>query len=373
VNTTVQSSWFQRYLLPGFAFKAVIIGGGYATGRELAEFFLPSGPWGGVAAMLLAMLIWSGVCVLTFVFARRVGARDYRSFFESLLGRGWFMFEAAYLLFVILILAVFGAAAGAIGNAMFGVPALIGTLALAIGIACFVMFGNASVERLFKYVSFLLYAVYAVFIVLAITHFGDRIAGGFRADAPSQGWALGGLTYASYNIIGAVVILPVLRHLTSDRDAVVAGLIAGPLAMIPAVLFFVSMVAFYPGIANETLPSDFLLRRFDLPIFHGIFQAMIFCALLESGTGAVHAINERIARAWQARRGIAFPAKARFVTALTLLIICMFIADRFGLVALIAKGYRALAYIFLAVYVLPLLTLGVARLWHPAAISKETS
>ena len=32
------SSLFQRYLLPGFAFKAVVIGGGYATGRELAEY-----------------------------------------------------------------------------------------------------------------------------------------------------------------------------------------------------------------------------------------------------------------------------------------------------------------------------------------------
>lgn len=29
-----QSSWFQRFLLPGFAFKAVVIGCGYATGRK---------------------------------------------------------------------------------------------------------------------------------------------------------------------------------------------------------------------------------------------------------------------------------------------------------------------------------------------------
>ena len=26
------ASWFQRRLLPGLAFKAVVIGGGYATG-----------------------------------------------------------------------------------------------------------------------------------------------------------------------------------------------------------------------------------------------------------------------------------------------------------------------------------------------------
>ena len=50
------ASWFQRFLLPGFAFKAVVIGGGYATGRELAEFFLGSGPQGGLMGMVLAML-----------------------------------------------------------------------------------------------------------------------------------------------------------------------------------------------------------------------------------------------------------------------------------------------------------------------------
>ena len=32
---THTSTWFQRFLLPGFAFKAVVIGGGYATGREV--------------------------------------------------------------------------------------------------------------------------------------------------------------------------------------------------------------------------------------------------------------------------------------------------------------------------------------------------
>jgi uncharacterized membrane protein YkvI len=45
----------------------------------------------------------------------------------------------------------------------------------------------------------------------------------------------------------------------------------------------------------------------------------------------------------------------------------IFIAERFGLVALIAKGYRLLAWIFLAVYVLPLLTFGVWRLWSKRA------
>jgi uncharacterized membrane protein YkvI len=40
----------------------------------------------------------------------------------------------------------------------------------------------------------------------------------------------------------------------------------------------------------------------------------------------------------------------------------MFVAARFGLVALIANGYRLLAAIFLFVYVLPVLTIGFYKL-----------
>ncbi|HZX90581.1 MAG TPA: hypothetical protein VFE67_08065, partial [Rudaea sp.] len=148
--------------------------------------------------------------------------------------------------------------------------------------------------------------------------------------------------------------------------------IAGPLAMLPALLFFTCMVAFYPAIGAETLPSDFMLQRLDQPLFHLLFQLMIFCALLESGTGAVHAINERVAKAWQSARGEALTSRARLLIALALLVCCMLLADRFGLVALIAKGYRALAAIFLLIYVVPLMTLGVARLLRRGSVVPQS-
>ena len=361
-ESQASSTWFQRFLLPGFAFKAVVIGGGYATGRELAEYFLPSGPWGGLAAILLSTILFSVVCALTFLFARAVGAQDYRTFFKELLGPAWFVFEAAYILFIILILAVYGAAAGSIGGAVFGVAEVWGTIALAAAIVAIVTFGNASVERMFVYVSYLLYAVYLLFIVLAFTKFGGRIADGFAQGGSAAGWLAGGTVYAGYNLIGAVVILPVVRHLTSNRDAVIAGAIAGPLAMIPAALFFTAMIAFYPAIAGETLPSDFLLQQMQLPLFHLLFQLMIFSALLESGASSVHAINERISQALLVRRGKTLSNRARLVIALALLVGCMFVAQRFGLVALIANGDRALGYILIAVYVLPLMTIGIWRL-----------
>src|SRR3546814_771873 len=148
--------------------------------------------------------------------------------------------QAAYLIFVILILAVFGAAAGAIGAATFGWPEPVGSALLALLIVAVTASGTGAVAQMFKYVSILLYTVYALFLILALASFGDLIGQGFAAAPPPAGdWMAGGLTYASYNIVGAVVILPVLRHFTSRRDALVAGLIAGPLSMMPAIVFFV--------------------------------------------------------------------------------------------------------------------------------------
>ena len=358
-------SRFNRFLLPGFAFKAFVIGGGYATGRELAEFFLPSGPLGGVLGMLLGMACWSLVCAVTFLFARATRSFDYGAFFRQLLGPGALLFDLVYACLVLIVLSVFGAAAGEIGRALFGWPTLPGTLALMCGIALVAAFGNNAVERLFKFVTYFLYAVYVIFVALALWRTGPQIAASFSAPQDTAGWVRGGLTYAGYNVVGAVVILPVLRHLTSSRDALVAGILAGPLGMLPALLFFVCMAAYYPAIGAVALPSDYMLARLGVPAFHLVFQLMIFAALLESGTGAVHAVNQRIAGILKARN-LSLPVLARLSLSFALLVIAIFVATRFGLVALIARGYRFLAYLIIAVYVLPVLSYGLWRMLRRA-------
>ena len=62
-----------------------------------------------------------------------------------------------------------------------------------------------------------------------------------------------------------------------------------------------------------------------------------------------------------------FGRGGRLALTVALLTFSVFVADRIGLVALIAQGYRWLAYLFLAVFVAPLLTVGlwrVARDWR---------
>lgn len=349
-------SWFRRFLLPGLAFKAVVIGGGYATGRELAEFFLGSGPRGGLAGMVLAMITWSAVCAVAFLFARRMDAYDYRGFFRALLGPFWIVFEIVWLCFLVLILSVVAAAAGTIGAEVLGLPALAGTLFLVAAVAGITAFGNRGAEQLFRGASAFIYLTYAVFLLLGLLGFGDRIGPALALDVPAQGWAFAGVRYASYNVVAVVAVLSFVRGL-GDRDALVAGVLAGPLAMLPALFFFLCMAAFYPEIADAALPSDFLLRRMNAPWFHLVFQLMVLAALLETAVGIVNAFNERIAAA---ASGLSHGA--RLAIALLLLTGSAFAASAFGLVSLIARGYGAFGYIMLGIFVLPLLVIGTMRL-----------
>jgi uncharacterized membrane protein YkvI len=208
-------------------------------------------------------------------------------------------------------------------------------------------------------------------VALALWRTGGRTAAAFAAPQHPVGWITGGLTYAGYNVIGAVAILPVLRHQTSRRDALVAGALAGPLGMLPALLFFVCMMAYYPAIGAVSLPSDYMLGRLGVPAFHFVFQLMIFAALLESGTGAVHAVNQRLAGILLAS-GRSFGTAARFAASTLLLVISIFVAARFGLIALIARGYRLLAYLIIAVYVIPVLSYGLWRVLRPRGGPRPT-
>ena len=88
------------------------------------------------------------------------------------------------------------------------------------------------------------------------------------------------------------------------------------------------------------------------------------------GTSSVHAINERIDHAMVTHYGKELTHRHRLAIAVAVLVLCMFLASRFGLVALIATGYRALSYVLLATFILPLVTVGVWKLSHmPRAAS----
>lgn len=355
-----QTSIFRRYFLPGLLFQSVVIAGGYGTGAELSEFFLRQGPMGGLFAILASTVVFSAVAMATYELSRLWHAFDYRHFFQRLLGKGWWLFEVLYVGLLLIVLAVVAAASGEIMRDTFGLDYWIGVAAVMIAVGGLVFGGNQAIERFFSAWSFVLYGLYIVFFTWCFRELGPEISSNLASEPAGGGWAWAGLRYAGYNLAVIPPVLATLRLHETRRETLVSGALTGPIAMIPGLLFFLPMVGLYPEILSATVPATVLLERLGSRGFQIAFQVVLFGTLIETGAGLIHAVNERIS-GLQTDRDSEMAPWARPVVALGLLGLGTAVSG-FGLTGLIARGYGTLTLGFIAVYVIPVLTVGVWKI-----------
>ena len=349
--------------MPGFLLQSVIIGGGYATGRELVEFFLSSGPRGGLLGIVMTTVLFSIASALSFEFARLTRSFNYRSFFEALLGKGWFLYEICYYVLALLILAVIAAAGGEMIATHLGGNRAIGTILLVVPIGILVFRGTRLIERAMAGWSFLLYVTYAMLVGAYLWAHGEHLFDNLAAMPVSGDWAMKGISYFGYNLATIPLILFCVKHMESRKDAVVAGLLAGPLAMLPALMFFFAMAASYPAILDAAVPADFMLQQLHLPWLRLVFYVVVFGTFIETGTALIHAFNERLELSLM-RRQRTLPDWFRPTFAVVVLLIATMLALRFGIIGLIARGYGTLTWGFVLVFALPLCTVGLGKIYR---------
>lgn len=346
-------------------FQSVVIAGAYGTGQELVEFFLARGPSGALLAMALSTAVWSAVCMASYEFARVFRAYEYRSFFRKLLGPFWIAFEALYVVLLLLVLAVVAAAAGTMLEQTFGLPYVAGVAAVTIAVAALALGGSEIIEKAFSGWSGVLYVVYGVFFVWCAVRFGPAIRAAFAAGTVEGNWVRSGIEYAGYNLGVVPAVLTTARHLRSRRDSVVAGVLTGPVAIVPALLFVVAVAGEYPDVVAREAPVAHMLELLGSRTFQVAFHVMLLGTLAETGAGLVHAVNERVAQSVSERRA-KMPSWTRALVAGIFLAAAAVIAQA-GLIPLIAKGYGTITWGFVAVFVVPVLTWGVFMTYRATA------
>ncbi len=349
---------FQRYILPGLIFQSVIISGGYGTGAEVTGYFLAHGPMGGLLGLCLVTFpIWAVLCTLTFSFALRFSQYEYKGFFRRLLGPFWVGYDLCYLGSLVLSLAVISAAAGNGMRALFGAPYGVGVAIVGGLIIWLVLGGTESVERFLSCWSYVLYAVYALFLLACFRAF-DGIAAHFLSTPEiGDGFLRGGAQYAFYNLGIIPAVLASTRFLRTTKDCIIAGLVAAALATAPAIFLLFALSGLYPTIIDAEVPISAVFAQLDRPWLHAIFQVTLLGTLVETGSGLISAAVNRFEGGGRPRPWLRPIVAGGFV--------CTgMIVSSFGLSDLVRHGYGTSAWAFLLVYVLPMLTLGVLLLYR---------
>jgi uncharacterized membrane protein YkvI len=348
----------QRYIVPGLVVMAVMVGGGYSTGREIVEYFISKGPATGLVGMAMTGLIMGFVAMISFELARKYRSFDYRTFTRLLLGRFALLFEFGYFVLLLLYLSVMTAAASSLGAEMFGSSPLLNSIVFICVVAWVVLYGSNVIERVISIWAVIFLCTYGSMVVVVVIKFGGHLSATLRATPIEyQKAALGALIYTGFNPIVPICIY-VARNFRSRSEALIAGALVGPMIMLPGLALSIALSAFYPAIVSAPIPVSALLTALNLPVLGIAVELVILTALLKSAVGILHGLNERLARAVQDKGG-AMPQWMRGAAALIALIVAVFLSSSFGIIDLVKHGYRFCSYFFIAVFLLPLMTRGL--------------
>jgi uncharacterized membrane protein YkvI len=364
-------SRFHALLLPAIIAQSLIIGGGYSTGREIVQFAGRFGPpaWLGVAIIFVG---FSLLMVLAFELARVARAYDYKSWIRTLIGPLWPLFDLMVLVMMLLTIAVMSDATGSILRQTLGLPNAVGLSLVFVLVAFLVWRGTSFIERFKTIGSVALYLAYLAFAVLVLngTSVAPEVAvvGAQSASATTGEVVVSAIQYVGYNLAVIPPVLFCLYRQTRRAETVASGLLAGVAMTVPFALTFLCLMRFWPDedIFHAEVPWLPMLETAGggwAPLWIVIFGVVVGWTLLETAVGVIHAVVDRLERnlgdlprRWRPASGT-FQPWQRAALSLGVLILSVLLAQ-FGIIALVAEGYGALAWAFIGLLALPLLTVG---------------
>ncbi len=352
------SKFFRVVLIPAAVFQSVIFGGAYGTGREIAEFVSMHGPVGGLLALAVIAAGFGLVLALSFELARFTQTYDYRGFMKVLIGRGWIGFELLFLTGLLLVLAVNGSAAGTIIQDQFGVPEFVGGGLLFGLVVALSFFGRNFLTRSMAFWMIALTIILLVLFVISFVERGENIRQVFGTEPIHGNWFKSGLQYALYNTAVIPILLYCVRDINSCGEAISAGLCAGIMGAFPALIFHFCFMSAYPEVLNEAIPTYWMIGQLDNSLLMVAYVIVLFGMIIQTVAGLIHGLLERL-DVWslELRQKTLSRKMHAAITALALL--TGLLLSKLGIIALVAQGYGNLAWAYLLIYIIPLLTIGL--------------
>lgn len=349
-------------LLPGIILQSVLIGGGFATGREIVEF----GGQYGASGWISGLAIFFGftlLAILSFEACRQWQVFDYKSLLKKLIGRGWIAYEISYLALGILIIAVMASAAGEILHNTLGFNVWVGIVLIILLVGFLNYMGEDFIAKMKTIGTIALFLAYTLFSFSVYSSRADQIIAvffnwdtSFLPDAPGIFFLIWtGVTYVGYNLAVYPASFFTLKGIQSQRESILAGIVAGLLMTIPWFLTYVAIMAYYPSgdVLRASVPWLKMLEPFG-HFFVIIFGLVVGWTLVETATGIIHAFIGRIETdVFQTTKKKLTGSKKAFIS-LVALIAAMLLAQ-VGIIDLIAKGYTYMAYAMILFYGIPLL------------------
>lgn len=308
-------SWIEITTL----YIGVIMGAGFASGRECWQFFGVFGRKGflGAAASTLCFVILA--CMLTYI-ARSKGTADLGELispFESEKA-GAVIGGVLAAIYYSMIIAM-TAAGGSLLKQQFGISKAIGGAIIAVLCIITVLGDFERVSGIFRLMVPVLFAVSVITIILTIrADFGQSGAtDGYQPGRMSPNWPVSALVFMAYNTLGMITMAGSSAVNAKDGKNAYAGAVSGTLCLgILTILLLRALLSDMAFSAQLDLPMLGFSARIS-PALNAVYAVVLYGAVYSTGASTYYGFSTKLRPGKTKKTIIIAGAAAGFLLGLT--------------------------------------------------------
>ncbi|MDN4494640.1 YkvI family membrane protein [Ureibacillus aquaedulcis] len=323
----------------GGAFVGLVVGGGFASGQEIMQFFTGFGTY-GIAGAIVAMIGFSFLGMSIAQLGYELQTSSHKEVVYHIAGRSFgAILDIMITFFLFAVTVAMFAGAGATFYQIFGVAPVNGSLFMVVITVLTLMLnvkniisiiGVATPYLLSIMLIIALYSIFTMDLTIAEQHI---LAQHQRVAAPN--WLTGALLYVSYNIATGVAMLTVIGSTASSRRVAGLGGLIGGITLGILILFInVAMFAKMDIVAGKDMPILEIAANMH-PIL-GIIMAIALLGMIYStAVGLLYSFIVRFVP----------PKDSTYKPAVIMAGAIGFMASFIGFTTLVGKVYSLMGYL----------------------------
>ncbi|PJN86957.1 YkvI family membrane protein [Bacillus sp. mrc49] len=277
-------------------YVGTVVGAGFATGKEIVEFFTRYGFYGFIGILIAGYIfIFSGTKIM--LIAARINAASYEEFNQFLFGKKIAGIINIFFLFMLLgVTAVMISGSGAVFEEQLGVPKSIGSWSTIILASLVLMMGMRGV---FTVNSFVVPIMICFSIILFCSTLGNgeflRNLTKVPEEVITLKMILSPFAYTAFNLALAQAVLVPVAYEVRDEKVIKHGAILGGIFLTIILLTGHFSLMTLPDVNSFEIPSAVIMRTAASQLYW-MFILVIYGEIFTSVIGNIYGLQRQISR-----------------------------------------------------------------------------
>lgn len=273
-----------------------IIGAGFASGREIWQYFGVFGKM-GIIGLLLAGCLFIIFGIMLVYIGRKINSNDMGKVilpFENKTAASALGYVLAVVIFVPLV--TMSAAGGAFVSQQFGIHRAIGGFAIVVMVILTVLGNFERISRVFNWLMpILVFVVAGGSLYIILFHTSNNSTDYFAKPSPlAPNWYLSALVYLAYNFIGTIPMMSKAGMQGYNMKTVIRGAALGGFILFMMALSLNLALTKDPEFADSLdLPMLGMVGRVS-HVFNFIYSLVLFFAIYSAATSTFYGVTTKI-------------------------------------------------------------------------------